>query len=315
MSHSPWQYLYGPVLSRRLGRSLGIDLVPYKVCTYDCVYCQLGYTATHTLQRDEYVDTTQVLSEVEAWLAGDGQADYLTFSGSGEPTLHSRIGEMIVAVRAMTDIPVAVLTNGSLLWQSQLREQVCTADLLVPSLDAATPAAFAKVNRPASGLSLDQVIAGLQATKNQAIGEMWLEVMLVAGYNDSIEQLEALRVAIDAIKPDRVQINTVVRPPAEATAQPLSAEALQQAQQILGPSAEVIAPLDAAELMMAERQHTEAEVLELLRRRPCTLDDIAAGLGMHRNEALKYIDTLLSRVEIMTAQRNSTTFYLPSGGS
>ena len=311
MSHSPWQHLYGPVPSRRLGRSLGIDLIPYKVCTYDCIYCQLGYTTTHTLQRDEYVDTTQVLSEVEAWLAEDGQANYLTFSGSGEPTLHSRIGEMIAAVRAMTDIPVAVLTNGSLLWQPQLREQVCTADLLVPSLDAATPAAFAEVNRPAPGLSLDQVIAGLQATKNQAIGEMWLEVMLVAGYNDSIEQLEALRTAIDAIEPNRVQINTVVRPPAEAAAEPLSAEALQQAQQMLGPRAEVIAPLDAAQLMMAERQRTEAEVLELLRRRPCTLDDIAAGLGMHRNEVLKYIDGLLSRKEITISQRNENTFYLP----
>ncbi len=311
MSHSPWQHLYGPVPSRRLGRSLGIDLVPYKVCTYDCIYCQLGYTTTHTLQRDEYVDTTQVLSEVEAWLTEDGQADYLTFSGSGEPTLHSRIGEMIAAVRAMTEIPVAVLTNGSLLWQPQLRAEVCTADLLVPSLDAATPTAFAKVNRPAPGLSLDRVIAGLQATKNQAIGEMWLEVMLVAGYNDSIEQLEALRAAIDAIKPDRVQINTVVRPPAKATAQPLSAEALQQAQQILGPLAELIAPLDAAQLMMAERQHTEAEVLELLRRRPCTLDDIAAGLGMHRNEVLKYIDGLLSRKEITISQRDENTFYLP----
>lgn len=314
MSQQAWKYLYGPVPSRRLGRSLGIDLIPYKICTYDCIYCQLGRTTKHTLQRDEYADTAQVLAEVGEWVKQGGQADYLTFSGSGEPTLHSRIGEMIEAVQAMTDIPVVVLTNGSLLWQEQLREEVCRADLLIPSVDAATPGAFTAVNRPVSGLQVDQVIEGLRRTQAECDGKMWLEIMLVEGYNDSLKELEALREAIDEIKPDKVEINTVVRPPAEAAAQALSAEGLQEAQRILGPLAEVIAPLDARKLMASERQHTETEVIELLRRRPCTLDDIAAGLSMHRNEAIKYIDAMLAREEITIIQRDQKTFYIPSTG-
>jgi len=314
MNQSTWKYLYGPVPSRRLGRSLGIDLIPYKICTYDCIYCQLGRTTKHTHQPDEYADTAQDLAEVGEWVKQGGQADYLTFSGSGEPTLHARIGEMIEAVQAMTDIPIVVLTNGSLLWQEQLREEVCRADLLIPSVDAATPGAFTAVNRPVPGLQVDQVIEGLRRTQAECDSKIWLEVMLVEGYNDSLKELEALREAIDEIKPDRVQINTVVRPPAEAAAQALSAEGLQEAHRILGPLAEVIAPLDARKLMASERQHTETEVIELLRRRPCTLDDIAAGLSMHRNEAIKYIDAMLAREEITIIQRDQKTFYIPSTG-
>lgn len=314
MNNHQGTHLYGPVPSRRLGRSLGIDLVPYKVCTYDCIYCQLGRTTNHTLQRDEYEDTGEILAEVAAWLEQDGQADYLTFSGSGEPTLHSRLGEMIRAAQAMTDIPVAVLTNGSLLWQEQVRAEVCTANLLIPSFDAATPGGFGQVNRPVSGLQIEQIIEGLAKARAECVGEMWLEVLLVEGYNDSLDELEALRAAIEVIKPGRVQINTVVRPPVEAEVQALSADALQQAQQILGPRAEIIAPLDAREVMAGERERTEAEVLQLLHRRPCTLADIATGLNMHRNEALKYIDALLARREIAVSQRGQSTFYIASSG-
>ena len=315
MKDNHWAHLYGPVPSRRLGQSLGIDLVPCKVCTYDCIYCQLGRTTNHTLQRDEYVNTEEVLAEIGAWLEQDGEADYLTFSGSGEPTLHSRLGEMITVVQAMTDVPVVVLTNGSLLWQEEVGAEVCAADLLLPSLDAATPLGFARVNRPIPGLGIEQVIEGLCTTRAESGGQMWLEVLLVEDHNDSLAELETLRAAIDVIEPDRVQINTVVRPPHEATARALSAEALQQAQQILGPRAEIIAPLDAREVMGGERERTGSEVLELLRHRPCTLDDIAAGLNMHRNEALKYVDALLVRRRIAVSQRGPSTFYRASSAA
>ena len=183
------------------------------------------------------MDTAEILAEVEAWLQQDGEADYLTLSGSGEPTLHSRLGEMIHAMQAMTDIPVVVLTNGSLLWQDEVRAEVCSASLLLPSLDAATPCAFARVNRPVSGLQVEQIIEGLRRTQADSEGQMWLEVLLVENYNDSMNELQALRAAIQVIEPARVQINTVVRPPAQAGIQGLSAGALQQAQRILGPGA------------------------------------------------------------------------------
>ena len=312
MGQAKWQHLYGPVPSRRLGRSLGVDLVPYKVCDFDCVYCQLGRTTNKTLERRPYVDAVEILDELRCWLEQDGQADYITFSGLGEPTLNSGLGEMVAHANEITDIPVALLTNGSLFWLPEVRAAACAADLIMPSLDAATPGAFARVNRPHGSLGIGQIIEGLRVTRQECAGEMWLEVMLVEGCNDSTEDLQALREAIDKIDPDEVQINTVVRPPAEHDAKALSASALQQAERLLGPKARLIAPLDAQKIMVEERERTKQEVLELLRRRPCTLDDIAVGLSMHPNEVVKYVVALRDRQEITAVQRRGKEFYIPS---
>ncbi len=312
MSKSTWQHLYGPVPSRRLGRSLGVDLVPYKTCSFDCIYCQLGRTTNKTVVRQPYVDPAEVLDELEQWLEQDGQADYVTFSGLGEPTLNSALGEMVTAAGEITDIPIAVLTNGSLLWQPEVRVACQAADLLIPSLDAATPRTFARVNRPDSSLDIEQIIEGLCLTQQECPGKMWLEVMLVENVNDSREELAALRAAIDKIDPDEVQLNTVVRPPADHDARALSASALQQAEHLLGPRARLIAPLDARKIMVAERERSEQEVVELLRRRPCTLEDIGIGLGMHPNEAIKYVQALRARHEIKTIERDGKDFYIPS---
>jgi len=310
VSKPTWQHLYGPVPSRRLGRSLGVDLVPYKVCNFDCIYCQLGRTTHKTCERKQYEDPAEVIDELARWLKEDGQADYITFSGLGEPTLNSGLREMVVAANKMTDIPVAILTNGSLLWDPEVRAAGCAADLIMPSLDAATPRAFARVNRPDRSLDIEQIIEGLRATQQECPGKMWLEVMLVEDCNDSREDLAALRAAIDSIDPDEVQINTVVRPPVEHDAKPLSASALQQAEQLLGPKARLIAPLDAQKIMVEERERSEDEVIELLRRRPCTLEDIGVGLGMHPNEAIKYVQDLRARHEIKAIERDGKDFYM-----
>ncbi len=313
VSKSSWEHLYGPVPSRRLGRSLGVDLVPYKTCSFDCIYCQLGRTTNKTVERQPYVDPAAILDELGQWLKQDGQADYITFSGLGEPTLNSGLAEMVTAAGEMTDIPIAILTNGSLLWQPEVRAACHAADLLVPSLDAGTPRAFARVNRPESSLDIAQIVEGLCQAQQECAADMWLEVMLVAGYNDSDEELAALHEAIDEIKPESVQINTVVRPPVEQYARAVSGETLQQAEQALGPRAQIIAPLDAQSVMAEDRQRSEQEVMALLQRRPCTLQDIAAGLGMHPNEAVKYVDALLSRDEITSVERAGQTFYIPNG--
>ena len=312
MKERNWKHLYGPVPSRRLGRSLGVDLVPYKVCNFDCVYCQLGRTTHKTCERKQYEDTEEVIDELERWLKEDGQADYITFSGLGEPTLNSGLGEMVAAANEMTQIPIAILTNGSLLWDAEVRAAACAADLIVPSLDAATPDAFARVNRPDRSLDVEQIIEGLRVAQQECPGKMWLEVMLVENCNDSREDLAALRAAIDKINPDEVQINTVVRPPVDHDAKALSASALQQAERLLGPKARLIAPLDAQKIMVEERERSEDEVIELLRRRPCTLEDIGVGLSMHPNEAIKYVQDLQSRNEIKIIEREGKDFYILS---
>jgi len=308
-----FQFLFGPVPSRRLGRSLGVDLVTFKTCSYNCIYCQLGPTTNLTLERRAYVPAEKVLAELRQWADDGGVADYITLSGSGEPTLSSELAAVIKGAREIApETPLAVLTNGSLLWDERVREELAEASVVIPSLDAAREESFRAVNRPAPGLELDRIIDGLKDTQEELEAEMWLEIMLVQGVNDSDEDFGALRQALDYIEPDAVQINTVVRPPAEVGARPLGPVELLAAAESIGHAAEVIAPLPEGFEAELDMEHSAEEVLALLRRRPCTLDDIAVGLGMHRNEAAKYVSALLARQAIVPEHRGEQVYYLPA---
>ena len=292
-------YIFGPVPSRRLGRSLGVDLVPFKTCTYDCVYCQLGCTTCKTMQRKSWVPMDSVLAQLESHLASC--PDYITLSGSGEPTLFTPLAELIDRMKTLTDIPVAVLTNGSLLSIPDVRRSIMAADLIVPSLDAGTAQAFAQINRPHKDIAFDTMLDGLIAMRQEFSGDYWLEVFLLDGMNTSDSQINALANAVARIAPDRIQVNTVTRPPAEPTARGIAPERLAVLAARLHDDAEVIADYHHVH---ERREFTVGaeDVLTLLRRRPCSIDDIAAGLGFHRNEALKYVESLLSsgRIEQMT---------------
>lgn len=304
-----YKHLYGPVPSRRLGRSLGIDMAPMKTCCFDCIYCQLGPTTVHTAERGDYVDVDEVLDELERWLSSGREADWLTFSASGEPTLNIDLAEAIVRARQLSEMPVALLTNGALLWKKGVRDAAMQADLIMPSLDAATEETFQGINRPVSEITLERYIQGLRETVAAFHGEVWLEVMLVAGVNDSEEELDALQRAIDRIAPDEVQLNTVVRPALSGEAERVDNHTLIHARVILGPRAMVIP--SAWEGEMAEMaEHDEAEVLALVNYRPCTLEDVAHGISMHPNEALKYLQHLVSEEKIRMEERDGETFYL-----
>jgi wyosine [tRNA(Phe)-imidazoG37] synthetase (radical SAM superfamily) len=272
-----------------------VDLVPYKTCTYDCVYCQLGPTTTRTCRRRPYVSADCITAQLASWLerASDVSPDYVTLSGCGEPTLNSGIGDVIRWLKDHTDLPVAVLTNGSLLALKEVRQATAAADLLLPSLDAGRPGTFRQVNRPSRSLRLRDVVDGLVAARQEAVGEMWLEVMLVAGLNDHEEELHALRRLINRIQPHRVQINTVVRPPTQAFAGAVGDEGLGAAQAILGPTAEAIAASHLPVAPGPEDEALSARIVELLRRRPCTVTEIAAGLGGHPNAVVKHLERLL----------------------
>ena len=206
------QHVFGPVPSRRLGRSLGVDLVPFKTCSYDCIYCQLGRTTCRTVNRQEWVPMDVVLDELKLKLAS--RPDYITLSGSGEPTLHSRLGELIEHIQAMTAVPVAVLTNASLLWQKEVREEVALADVVLPSLDAPDPERFAFINRPHPEITFDRLLDGLEMFRRECAGKYWLEVMLLDGYTTLPPQVRQLAEYVRRIRPDKVQLNTAVRPPA-----------------------------------------------------------------------------------------------------
>ena len=282
-------YVFGPVPSRRLGRSLGVDLVPFKTCTYDCIYCQLGQTTNKTLQRREWVPLGDVVAEVKDKLSS--RPDYITLSGSGEPTLYSRIDELIDRVRSMTSIPVAVLTNGSLLWQEEVRRQLMDAHLVIPSLDAGDRLTFSVVNRPHSGVSYEEMVDGLVAFRNEYYGEYWLEVLLLAGYTAIPAETHKLADRVRRIKPDRVQLNTVSRPPAEDYAMAVDRQRLAELAAIFEPPGEVIAEFRGV-YAQSDFAASRESVWEMLQRRPCSIDDIAEGLGMHRNEAAKYVEEL-----------------------
>jgi len=314
------KYLYGPVPSRRLGRSYGVDIVPFKVCTLDCIYCQLGKTTTSTIERRDYGPVEPIVTELKNALAEGKEADFITIAGSGEPTLNIRLGELINGIKAVTNIAIAVLTNGTLFYRQDVRADCSKADVVMPSLDAGDEQTFKRVNRPHHDISVENVISGLCTFREEFAGQIWLEVLFVEGVNTGDEQVSKIKGAIERIRPDKVHINTVVRPAAEAGIKKLDAEKLQAVAGLLGPKAEIIADFSLGHRNVTsvglgtivnryDINNRAEEVLSMLKRRPCSLDDICSGLGIHRNEILKYISDLQDRGIIQTESKDGKVFF------
>lgn len=304
-------YIYGPVPSRRLGFSLGIDIIPYKTCSLDCIYCQLGTTKQKTVERKKYFPEKTVLQQIRQILDSGQKIDYITFSGSGEPTLNSSLGSLIKKIKKITSIPVAVLTNSTLLIKKRVREELLPADLVVPSLDAATQEVFERINRPHPSLKIQRIIEGLKKFRKEYKGSIWLEILLVKGVNDPPSHIQKLKQAVNQINPDRIQLNTVVRPPAEDFARPLSLAELQSIKKVFGKKAEIIAEFDKIQLRPSSLDLKDA-VLAMVRRRPVTLSDMAASLGKHKNELIKYLDMLLKEDKIKLVTHKGRKYYEPS---
>ena len=301
------RHSFGPVPSRRLGRSLGIDLVPFKTCSYDCVYCQLGRTTNQTCQRVEWVPTDELVEELDRVLPSV-EADYVTLSGSGEPTLHSGTGKIIEAIKRRTGLPVAVLTNGSLLWREDVRDELLAADLVIPSLDAGDGPMFRAVNRPTEDLSFDRMLDGLIRFGRAYEGRLWLEVFLLAGYNAVPGEVDKIAAAARRVGPSRIQINTVCRPPAEEFARSVTREAMEELAQRFEPAGEVVAEFHGPSASGAFSAGRE-DILNMLRRRPCSIADIAGATGMHRNEVLKYIEQMNAEGLLTSTRSAGATYY------
>jgi wyosine [tRNA(Phe)-imidazoG37] synthetase (radical SAM superfamily) len=303
-------HIYGPVPSRRLGYSLGIDILPFKTCSLDCIYCQLGNTQQKTIQRKKYYDIDTILAQIKNKIASGQRIDTITFSGSGEPTLNVFIGKIIREIKKNTSIPVAVLTNSTRLSVKSVRAALSAADLVVPSLDAATQDVFQRINRPHKSLKIHQIIEGLKIFRQEFSGKIWLEILLVKGLNDSPTHLKKLKKAISQIKPDKIQLNTVVRPPAEKSALPLSSRELEKIQKFFGTKAEVVADFKKTQKKPVSEDIKNA-ILEMAARRPVTLADMGKSLGKHKNELIKYCDILLKEGKLRLVIHEGKKFYEP----
>lgn len=306
-----YKHLFGPVPSRRLGMSLGVDLVPHKVCSLNCVYCECGPTTKLTLDRMEYVPYEKVREELEDYFKNNKDPDYITFSGAGEPTLNNRIGDVLKFIKSKKpDIPVAVLTNGTLFRFEEVRKELMEADLVLPSLDAATDLAFQRINRPDDGLDINTYLRGLEDFRKEFRGNIWLEVFILPGFNDDKRNLNLLREAILRIKPDRVQLNTLDRPGTIENLSPASENHLKQiaADWSLN-NVEIIAKPAKRKDIKSYREDKESAILETIVRRPCTAEDLAQILGLHLNEVNKYLDVLEHEKKISGQRQERGIFY------
>jgi len=310
MSDIKYKYLFGPVPSRRLGRSLGVDIVPLKTCTQNCIYCQLGKDAPQTLERKEYAPIDAVLEELKMKVADGLEADFITISGSGEPTLHSGLGKLIRGIRAVTRIPVAVITNGTLLSRPDVRADCDQADVVLPSLDAGDADTFQKMNHPHPDLDFEQYVDGLVRFRSEYAGQIWLEVFFCEGINTTEQAISNLKTRIAQIRPDKIQVNTSVRPVVHPEAARVEPERLEQIARALDERAEVIA--DFSKHVSATGKPADLNVvLETLRRRPCSLEDLSAGLGLSKEQLIPVLDKLAALSKITTEEKNQKKYYKP----
>jgi len=315
-----YAYLYGPVPSRRLGLSLGVDIVPAKVCTLDCIYCQIGRTSLTTLVRKPYLPASQILAELADRIRHGLSCDYITLTGSGEPTLNTELGCLIDQVRALTDIPIALITNGTLLYDPAVQRDAAKADVVLPSLDAGNEAAFDMMNRPCPGLDFRTFLQGLIDFRVLYRGSIWLEVFLIEGINTSDAELQSLRECIARIRPDKVHLNTAVRPTAEPGIKPLDPARLQAIAQRMGPDCEVIADFSTAHPhhlpdslhSLAQADQTAESIFAMLKRRPCSIDDLCSALGLTRTAALAALKVLTAANRIHTTSKAGRVFYAPA---
>jgi len=301
--------IFGPVASRRLGYSLGIDIIPRKTCTLDCVYCEVGRTTNKTVEIAPYTPAEEILDEIEEFFSvRDIKLDFMTITGSGEPTLHRDLGFIIRRIKRMTRVPLAVLTNGTLFSSEPVREAVMEADLLVPSLDAALDESFQKVNKPHPSLELTQVVEGLAQLRKSFRNAFWLEILLVKGFNDAEKDLEALRHAVMKIGPDRIQLNTVERPPALRGVQAVDRICLERCRNRMGDRAEIIASFKG-DAEGAGSQGTAEEIVRMIRRRPCGLDEISMALSIPRDVLGPVMEELVHSGRVAKRWHRDMSYY------
>jgi len=301
-------HVFGPVRSRRLGMSLGVDLIPPKTCTFDCLYCQVGRTTTSTTDPEDFVPVDEVVREIEKKLLNSAP-DVITLAGSGEPTLHSRIDQVIDGIKGITETKVALLTNGSLFFRQEIRERCLGADMILPTLSSAFEHTFRMIHRPHPGLELASIINGLTGLRRDYRGLMFLEIVLLAGINDTEKEIQGLKQVIDRINPDKIQLNTVVRPPADIKAISLDMGKLEHVKKFFGKKAEIIADIPM-EGRKGQGSTLARDFLDMVKRRPLRSVDIANALSLPLGEVEDLVKGLLIKGYIRKQDHSGDLYYL-----
>jgi len=308
-----YRHIFGPVPSRRLGLSLGVDLVPHKTCTLDCVYCECGKTTHLTVKRQEYVALKQIKIELDAFLSRNPALDFITFSGAGEPTLHSGLGEIVRYLKtAYPQQKLALLTNGTLLNSSSIRREISILDVVKVSLDAGYENNFNRINRPHPGLDLTCFTDGLAAFRKGFAKQFWVEVFLVPGCNDSEVELKEIKNILNTLEPDRIQLNTLDRPGTESWVKPAGKKALTDIASYLY-NAEIIAHSKPKQNGHIDGKNYHERLLATIKRRPCTAEDVTRLLGIDIIEARRHLYDLTHKGVIRKKEMPRGIFYMMPG--
>jgi len=301
-------YVFGPVPSRRLGLSLGVDLIPPKTCTFDCLYCQVGRTTSRTLEPKAFVPVREVVAEIKRKILKN-VPDAITLAGSGEPTLYSEIDQVIASIKKMTKIKVALLTNGALFWKEEIRQRVLKADIIMPTLSSAFDHTFREIHRPHPGLDLATIINGLKMLRQDYKGQIFLEVVFLAGVNDTKREVEALKNLVEQISPEKIQLNTVVRPPADSKAISLDRKRLEEINLIFGEKSEIVAEIPI-KIKTRKEEHLINSLLDMVKRRPLKQIDIINALGLSTDETEDLIKGLLIKGYIRRQSHSGDIYFL-----
>jgi wyosine [tRNA(Phe)-imidazoG37] synthetase (radical SAM superfamily) len=291
--------------------SLGVDLVPHKVCSLNCIYCEAGMTTELSLERKEYFPAQQIKAELADFLKNDPRLDFITFSGAGEPTLNTAIGDVIAFLQEnYPQYKIAILTNASLIWQKDVRDQIVKADVILPSLDAVSDDVFQKINRPVKGVEIKNIISGLIELRKMFKGLIWLEIFIIPGLNNTPEELRLFKTALQRIKPNKVQLNTLDRPGTELWVSAAKNDILREISDFLNPlPVEIIARTFAENEPCKKVIDLESRIIETIRRRPCTADDMAKILGISLSEAEGFLNKLQDEDKIKSEKGERGFFF------
>lgn len=300
-------YVFGPIPSRRLGLSLGVDVIPPKICTYDCLYCEVGKTTRKIVDASSFITLDKIAAELETALIKNSP-DTITLAGSGEPTLNSEIDKIISFIRERTDIQIALLTNGSLFWKKDTLKKVLASDIILPTLSTVFSDTYKTIHRPCHGLSVSLLISGLKALRKRYQGLIFLEVVLLSGINDTEKEIEGLKRTIDEISPDKVQLNTIIRPPSDPRAMPVDMERMEIIKGFIGNKAEVIGYMPSRK-QAVEHDSARLSVIEMARRRPVRLTDIAEALNKTPDRTERLIKGMLIKGDISEKRHEGELFY------
>jgi len=303
-------YFYGPVPSRRLGFSLGVNLTPKKLCTFNCVYCQLGDTTKKTIKRFFYVDPVELKKELTKIVNRNPKIDYISISGSGEPTLHKGLDKIIDTIRETTNnkYRVCVITNSSLLYKKEVRKELEKADLIIPSLDAATEESFSRIDKPHKQITLKKIVDGLINLRKEFKGKIWLEIMILGGINDSLKEAGIFKKLVAKIKPDKVQLNLPIRPSGASIALP-DYERVKKIKKIIGKKCEIVSSFykDAQNNFS---KSVQSDIMKYLNIRPATMRDLEKSVGIEKGTLARQIKRMLDLGLIIKKIYNRKVYFV-----